>query len=378
MDGQRPFSSQFLAPLAMAALSACATLPTNAPTLSQVRSSADSADNRLGYQIVDIDAGKAVSPPTRNAPALLRLKALATGGDQARTDLIRPGDTLAIAVFEVGVALFAGAQNGQGATPTAGEQRITLQVRDDGSIALPYLGTFQAAGTYPDLLAEAIRRRLARDSQSPEVLIAIADTVESAAYLSGQVARPGRYRLTGARERLLDVLALAGGASIDTDDAELRLVRGGQVAMIGLGELRAEDEANIAAQPGDRIEIRRQRRSYTVFGAAERVAQIPFEAPSLSLAEAIARAGGPSDARGNPRGVFLFRFETVADGSNVRPVIYRLNLMQTDSYFLAQAFQMQDKDVLLFANADANLPGKFMNIFNQFASPFVTARVLTK
>ncbi len=209
-------------------------------------------------------------------------------------------------------------------------------------------------------------------------MISITGTVENVAYLSGTVASSGRYRLTSARERLLDVLALAGGPTIDIDDAEVRILREDKVAVVALNELHAEDLGNITVMPGDRIEIRKRRKTYTVFGATDRVSQVPFESRALSLAEAIARAGGPTDTRANPRGVFLFRFQKIDNEPTLRPVIYRLNLMETESYFFAQQFQMQDKDVLLFTNADANVPSKLISIINQLFSPLVTARLLTQ
>jgi polysaccharide export outer membrane protein len=358
-------------------LAGCATLPTNAPTAKQVERSAASPKATLDYRIVDIDAQTALTPPA-NATGLLELEALSALGSQGRTDLIRKGDTLAVKIFEVGVSLFASPATTAGAAnPVANAENFSLHVKDDGTVELPYIGQFQAAGTYPDALAQQIKGRLRAYSESPEAMVAIAETVENTAYVSGAVTRSGRYRLTPARERLLDVLALAGGPSIGADDAELRIVRGQKAAAVALDELQPEDLANIIVMPEDRIEIRKRRKTYTVFGATEKVSQVPFEAQSLSLAEAVARVGGPSDSRANPRGVFLFRFQRDKPGDPPRPVVYRLDLMKAESYFLAQLFQMQDKDVVLFANADANLPSKFISMLNQLFSPIVTASVLT-
>jgi hypothetical protein len=38
---------------------------------------------------------------------------------------------------------------------------------------------------------------------------------------------------------------------------------------------------------------------------------------------------------------------------------------------------MQDKDVVLFANAQANLPSKFLSVINQLFAPIVTVRQAT-
>jgi polysaccharide export outer membrane protein len=99
--------------------------------------------------------------------------------------------------------------------------------------------------------------------------------------------------------------------------------------------INAGSPANINLMPGDRIELVRTRRSFTVFGASDKINQVYFETKDVTLAEAIARASGPSDYRANPRGVFLCRYELNPDGNPV-PVVYQLNMMKMDSYFLSQ------------------------------------------
>lgn len=54
------------------------------------------------------------------------------------------------------------------------------------------------------------------------------------------------------------------------------------------------------------------------------------------------------------------------------PQVYHLNMMQTGSYFLAQKFVMQDKDVLYFGNAAANQPSKAIQLISQLFSPIFT------
>ena len=236
---------------ALAALSGCASLPANAPTSHQVQHSLKRGD--MPYTLVDIDTKVAMTPTPPNRLPLLQLEALGAGpGTGAeRTDLIRPGDTLTIAIYEVGVSLFANAAPAAlagDAGPTANAQRITVQVRDDGTIDLPYIGTLKAEGTYPESLAAEIKGRLRRFSESPEALVGITDTVENVAYVSGLVAKSGRYRLSSARERLLDVIALAGGSTVEPADAELRIVRGDRVATVPLIALSPEDLANITGE----------------------------------------------------------------------------------------------------------------------------------
>ena len=225
-----------LAVVAALLLSGCATLPTSAPTSREIENGAKELDQGLEFELVDIDAATAMTPPNGDVVAMLQLEALSTLGEPVRADTIRIGDTLAISIYEVGVSLFASPlpTAGVNESPVATAQVFNLQVAEDGEIELPYLGAFNASGTYPEALSKAIKSRLSAFSESPEVMIAITGTVENVAYVSGTVAGPGRYRWTSARERLLDVLALAGGPPIDIDDAEVRILREDKVTVVAL------------------------------------------------------------------------------------------------------------------------------------------------
>jgi len=140
--------------------------------------------------------------------------------------------------------------------------------------------------------------------------------------------------------------------------------------------------------PGDRIQIIRRPQTYTVFGATK-VSQVNFDNPALTLAEAMARAGGPADDRADPSAIFVFRYARAQDGTPLvpdsakpelagipAPTIYRLDMMRPTSYFLAQNFMLRDKDVLYVANAAANRPSKLIGVVNQLFSPLVTAKIL--
>lgn len=349
--------------------------------MSEVKASADGKEGSIPYRIVPIDAQTVDEELSRDEEfgSISSFRNLAAHSQPERVDEIRAGDSLEIAIYEVGITLFSpqhALAAGAELAPTANAQIIRALVRDDGTIDLPYIGRLNAAGTFPERLAATIRGRLRGLSQSPEVMVSVPGTVRSVAYVSGYVRNPGRFRLTSARERLLDILTVAGGTSINPNDALVRFVRGDDAETVRLNEIMAEDLANLVILPGDRIEVIKSAKTYTVFGAANSVRQIDFEADKVTLAEAIARAAGPSDARANPRGVFLFRLDQPSEGEQPRATVYQLNMKQPQSYFLAQMVNMKDKDVLLFANASSNLTSKFISMLNQLVSPAITAATI--
>ncbi len=92
----------------------------------------------------------------------------------------------------------------------------------------------------------------------------------------------------------------------------------------------------------------------------------------MTLAEALAKAGGLDNMTADAGGVFLFRYEDssvaklldpnsklIVSGFQV-PVVYRLDLNQPSSFFLARYFEMRDKDILYIANHPLADLGKFL------------------
>lgn len=381
----RLFLGSFVAPermslliclAAMSSLAGCATLPASGPTAGEVSRAAHRPENGIGYKIVPITPDllpTAGAVPDTKLDSLLSLSAPAPASDR-----IQVGDQLSVTIYEVGVSLF-GAPTALGtaqtlpASPIANVTRTTVLVNEEGAVSLPYVGQVIVAGRLPSDVQATIERRLRPMSQSPQVLVSVAESVGNVAYALGSFAKPGRYRLSAAHERLLDLVALAGGSPLDQNDAEVRVVRGQKVGVARLGDVRAEDNSNLVLQPGDRVTLVSRPRTYTVFGAVDRVSQVPFAAARVSLAEAIARVGGPSENRANPKAVFLFRY--IDDGDT--PTIYRVNLKDPQAYFICQRFYIRDKDVIYFSNSASNPPAKLINLINQLFSPLVTARILT-
>jgi polysaccharide export outer membrane protein len=57
---------------------------------------------------------------------------------------------------------------------------------------------------------------------------------------------------------------------------------------------------------------------------------------------------------------------------NLVPVIYRLNLRQANSFFLARAFEMKNKDILYVANAPSDPVQKFLGLVGTVTAPAIS------
>ncbi|MGI4731981.1 MAG: polysaccharide biosynthesis/export family protein [Janthinobacterium lividum] len=351
----------------------CATLPSSGPTGREIQKSvADpAADGRQDGQIRIIEVADAASLPVAND----RRPVPFTDDEAPPTDMVGPGDVLDITIYEAGVALFGGGNrvpgDGTGFDPAAKVEKLPPnRVDDAGYIQLPYTGRLRVAGDTAGEVARRIRMGYSGLSQNPQVLVSIREDITNSVIVGGEVGKPGRLILSTNRESLSDTIALAGGYRGDAKDLSVRVLRGGVYAELRLSDVLTGSERDLRVHPGDRVLLLRAPRSFSVMGAPGRVEQLPFSGSAISLAEAISTAGGVNPNLGDPKAIFVFR--TTADESG-KPVntVYHVNMMRTDSYFIAQRFMMRDKDVLYFGNARANQPSKLIQIISQLFSPIV-------
>lgn len=363
-------------------IAGCASLPSSGPTAHQIVKDERAAASDIGFSIVELTSQTVPTPVTLPSMSPLAMEKLAR---DARVDLVGPGDVLGIMIYEVGVTLFSSGQTTiSGAdlsAPTAKAQSVGgVTVRENGTIQLPYIGVLAVAGHTTGEIERMIESRLRGLSQRPQAQVAVSQNVRNSILVSGAVVRPGRQPLTLARERLLDVIAAAGGTGEKDGPANaiVRLYRDGNVAEVYLSEIASGSASDLILIPGDRIDVIHRPRSFSVFGAAGKVSQVTFTTNQLSLAEAVAQAGGPDDSRADPSAVFVFRDGAEAGSASAppksAPVVYRLNLQKPSSYFIAQRFAMRDKDVIFVANARLNTTRKLVEIFNVLFTPVFTIR----
>lgn len=359
-------------------LGACSTLPNSGPTGAAIINGAKGEENKLSFEVVQLTdlATLPAVEEVRAAPSVI----MAMGQEQP-TDLIGPGDVLDIVIYEAGVTLFSGSKMSFGADaldPAAKAERLPpLRVDDEGYITLPYVGRIKAAGHTATDLQRIIMAGLAGKSQSPQVLVSFQQSITNSIIVGGEVARSGRLVLATNRETLVDAISLAGGYRGEAADLVVQLERQGRTIEMRLAEVLRTPVGGMRIFPGDRISLLREPQSYSVMGAPGRVEQVPFAKQDVSLAEAVARVGGANPNLGDAAAIFVFRF-VKDEAGNEKPVVYHLNMMKPDSYFLSQKFAMRDKDVLYVGNARANQPSKFVQILSQLFSPIVTARAVAQ
>ena len=273
---------------------------------------------------------------------------------------------------------------GQGQSATFPDQ----QVAPDGAISVPYAGRVPAAGRTPAEVQQTMEALLADKALQPQALVIVRKSDANAVTVAGEVVAGARVPLTPGGDRVLQVIAAAGGANAPVYETFVRLSRHGVTATIPLERLIADPAEDIYAQPGDVLTLVRVPQTFSVFGAAGRNAAITFDAEKLTLSEALAKSQGLRDDLANPKGVFLFRYEPVSlvraldqplaagaqDG--VSPVVYRFDFSDANSYLIADQFPVRDRDIIFVADAGAAQVQKLFTLLQTVTGPVITGLVL--
>jgi polysaccharide export outer membrane protein len=372
-----PFRGVILMSSAALLLAGCTSLPVSGPTGHEVRTAAAGKSGHYPFTLVEVETAAAIPPP----PAL-PVPTLATMPPRP-TDLLGPGDVLNISIYEAGVSLFgtalrtAAAANGAIDTSSTAERLPPVRIDDYGYIKVPFVGRLRAAGHTAAELQQMIQGGLRGMSQDPQVMVSIEQSITNSVILAGEVTRPGRLVLSTNRESLIDAIALAGGYRGDAKDALARVQRDGQSFEVRLSDLLDLPQEDVQVAPGDRITLISRPQSFSILGAPNKSEEIAFPRARLTLAEAVALAGGANPNAGDAAAIFVFRYAPGPDGTE-RPTVYHLNMMRPGAYLLSQRFLMKDRDVLYIGNARANQLTKFVNVLSQLFVPVATARAVVQ
>lgn len=367
----------------LSVLGGCATYPNWLPSAGPGREAVEKIEATpavKGIEVVEVN--DAVARRLLTTKKLDRFSDRFTGPSRM-TDHVNPGDVLEVSVWEAPPALLFGATL---VDPRSGPStaRVTVLpeqiVSRDGMVTVPFAGQIRAAGRTLGEIERLIVDRLAGKANQPQTLARLLRNNTANVTVVGEVTASTRMPLTPTGERLLDALAAAGGVRQPVNKMTLQLTRGDQVAAMPLDSVIRDPKQNIVLQPGDVVTALFQPLSFTALGATGKNEEVAFEAQGITLAQALARAGGLQDSRADARGVFIFRFEQVDAldwGSRVPtatpdgrvPVVYRLDLKDPASFFVAQGFPVSDKDVLYVSNAPAAELQKFLNLIASTVYP---------
>lgn len=348
----------------VALLAGCSTLPRDGPSGMGVVQGASTPEQAGDYALVNLDF--ALSERLKTAPKR-SFSTLALASSEAPTDVIGVGDTLAISIFEPAGGLFGG--RGPGSVEAGNQTLPPLIVDRNGAVPIPFAGSVQVQGLTPAQASAAVRRALVGKVGNPQVIVTMAGNTSNAVTVLGEVRTPGRQPLSANHDRILDVIAAAGGSSRSIYDVNVRIQRGGQTYAAPMSIVTTEFNENVRLQRGDQVNLVYQPRRFSSFGAFNAVARTDLPPGPLTLAEALSGVGGLDSNLADAKSVLVFRFERpeVAQALGIQqastprgvPVVYRLNLNEGSGFFIASNFQIEPDDIIYAPRAGAAEARKF-------------------
>lgn len=371
-----PFKTILLASVAAVSLAttSCTGIPSSGPSVDSIRSSAKTAE--VPYVLIE------VTQPIADLVSTGMERPLSVAFGAARkqsSSRIGIGDTVTVSIWEASDnGLFSSGVSRQGGT-----QIPEQPVSENGTIVVPYAGVISAAGRTPQEVKAQIEKALAGMAVEPQVLVNVVRNNSNTVTVTGEVANSGRIPLTPGGDRLLDVIASAGGPRVESHQLAVQITRGSRTEMLPMEQLISDPRENIYVQSDDVITLIRQPRSFTVFGAAMANSSVQFDESQLYLNQALAKVGGLNDERANAKGIFVYRREPVdlvrrmvpgaqpthADGTV--NVIYQVDLKDPSGFFVLKSFKVHNQDLVYIANASLAEVRKFSTLVSSTATPIV-------
>jgi polysaccharide export outer membrane protein len=348
-------------------LPACSLLPGTGPKSDAVKSSATTAirsDAALPYALVDISAD---TIGFLSQPDLVTFKGYFTDKRPKPTQVVGVGDVLTVSIFEAAPGgLFTPAQ-AAGARPGNFVDLPAQAVDQKGNISVPYAGEIPAAARTLPEIQDAVVARLRNRAIEPQVVVKLTEPHSSVVSVLGDVNTPGVIPLNSVGERLLSMIARAGGPKFEAIESYVTLQRDGKRVKVLLSRIVHDPSENIFIRPNDVIFLTREAPTFTALGALNNNifgfnSEIAFDVETLTLAQAMGKAGGLNDQQSDPSEVYVYRYEDrrllEKLGANTSlfvtesiPTIYRLNVRDPAGMLLASGFQMRTKDVMYVSNA---------------------------
>ncbi|MGV3550897.1 polysaccharide biosynthesis/export family protein [Rhizobium sp.] len=378
---------------ASALLASCNTLPRSGPDHGDVERKATvkytAVNKKSGVDYALVDLTKQVAAKFDFTILNSLRNGFGGGKGPPPASPLGVGDVISITIFESqagGLFIPDDAGSRPGNFITLPKQTIGT----DGIINVPYAGDVRAAGRPVGDVQTEIQQKLANRAIEPQVVITTDVARSNSISVLGDVNAPAQLDLSPAGERVLDVIARAGGLKTPDYETYVTVTRRAKNATVLFRTLIDNPQENIYVRPGDTVFINRERRTYMAFGATGLSGRFDFQDSNLTLGEALGQAGGLLDSRADPSEVFLYREvekESLAAlgidvsrfaGSAV-PTIFRANLRDPAIFFATQKFKMKDKDIIYISNADSVELAKVLGLINGVSdtSANVPANALT-
>jgi polysaccharide export outer membrane protein len=370
--------------LAAGLLSACSVLPGTGPTSDAVQGNATAglrSTAALPYTLIDVSAD---TIGLLSQPNLITFQGEFPDKRPKPQQVAGVGDVLNVSIFEAAPGGLFTPATAAGARPGNFVDLPPQAVDQKGSIYVPYAGEIPAAARTLPEIQQAIVARLRNRAIEPQVVVSLNQQHSSVVSVLGDVNTPGVFALNSVGERLMALIARAGGPKFEAIESYVTLQRDGKRVRVLLSRVVHDPNENIFIRPNDVIFLTHEAPTFTALGALNQNvfgfnSEIAFDVETLTLAQAIGKSGGLNDNQSDPAEVFIYRYEqrrflekfgidTKRFVYDAIPTIYHINLRDPSGMLLASGFQMRTKDVMYVANAKVVDYYKLLGLINNTAN----------
>jgi polysaccharide biosynthesis/export protein len=300
-------------------------------------------------------------------------------GGNYRDVAIGVGDILTITVYEAQAGgLFIPRE--AGVRPGNFVDLPRQQVDQSGNVNIPYAGSIKVSGLTPRAVSSIIRDRLKDRAIDPQAIVSVVEQRGNQVAVLGEVNNPMRFAIDPGGIRLMNAIARAGGPKYPAYEIKITIKRDGRTYDESMSTVVHRPSEDIYLAPGDVVYLARVPRIFMAFGSTLPPGSVgginnrrfSFENDEMSLAEALAKAGGLDPTRADSKSFFVYRFEPKplleSVGIDVSrfptkaaPAVYKFDLSKPDGIFLADTFKMRDHDLLVAAESPSTEFIKLMN-----------------
>ncbi|KWF11268.1 polysaccharide biosynthesis/export family protein [Burkholderia pseudomultivorans] len=322
-------------------LAGCTALSGAGPRIGTLTSETSAQNPGYPYQLINISAaniGNYMRPSEGDLPKRI---ARPEGADIH----LMPGDVLKVMISDdsgIDKTIFA---------PLAQGGTVFGQVRVDarGRISLPYLGTVGVRGATLDETENIIRRGLKGRASEPQVHVELVSDLSSSVLVAGAVKSPGRFSALQGPLTVLDAINQAGGPLLEPYLINVTIRTGKAVQVHNYQDLLSG--GNVSIPPNSEIILERARKRFVAMGAVSKPGLHDFPSASPSLLEVLGSVEGLNERAANPSGVFVFRLAQSSEDGNPQAEVFRLDMREPVSMFLAKNFLIQPDDTIYVTNA---------------------------
>jgi polysaccharide export outer membrane protein len=322
-------------------LAGCAALPGSGPAMMPVRTERTS---EFPFQIVDL------TPDTIHAYAVVPRRDTPSRWASAPTQRVslRSGDVLKVVISE--------AKDGGLFAPLSVGGTLFPAVRVDhrGMISLPHAGQIAVAGLDTIGVEERIRDAVVGKAYEPQVYVELVADRSHTVAISGDVKAGGRFSLLEGPMTVIDAVNRAGGTNLAPYHLDVVVRRNGRVYRTGYARVLSGENPPLVR--GDEVILEPNVKRFIALGAVTRAGQYDFVSRDQTLLDSLGQIGGLTDQQADRTGVFIFRMKNGAPPSkgletNPDAVLFRLDLTNPDSIFLARQFAIHPDDAIYVTNA---------------------------